>query len=114
MLLQRCTLRLHSAVKTDCRGSGGVASLSACSLNQQLDRPRWILPEAAAALQSRAVQRQGTGEKSTHNPLHNSGWLVRWMSGWLVAELSPAFPLFPRGAVTRQNVHSPNPREQQG
>eukprot|EP00064_Thunnus_orientalis_P025928 superscaffoldBa00014516_g26371 len=48
-------------------------------------------------------------EKSTQKPLQRPGWLVRWMSGWLAVELSPAFPPFPGGAVTRQNVHSPNP-----
>lgn len=98
MLLQRCTLlRL--------RGSGRAASLSACSLNQQLDRPEWIPPpEAAAAPQSTP----GTNLPTT------PGGLVRWMSSRLVAELSPAFPPFPRGAVTLQNVHGPNPREQRG
>lgn len=64
MLLHRRSPRLPSAVRTDRRGSGGASGLSACSLNQQPDRPKRILPGAAgasAAPQSTVIPSRGTG-----------------------------------------------------
>lgn len=106
-------LRRHGAAAAaplhplpSCRGQDRLPgqSFSACSLNQQLDRPRQILPEAEP-LRGGGIPGQGNLPTT---PLQSTGWRGGEMDE-LVAELSPAFPAFPRGAVTRHNVHSPNP-----